>query len=475
HNNLPIEVEGSVGFIRQWGNTPQFVLKGVSWSDLTAENFAPIQDDHLREDASAVLAWENGTAPTRPNTVYLRSHEIGLQEEADFDPKTDKISFMYYGNRGENSEVEEIDRGVRFYSNVTGQSMLLKGVKFSDLDGSHFEARMSWLKEDDSPARMGLREAMPDLAIPAGNVFSREGIPVAGLEDRDLAYLQGFDKPYTPVAGPLLPVSKDPMASEDYKPVGQPAPTGGHQHNHSDGTHSDMMMAGGETADSVSSPMLPMIPSVADSVTDSSAPTTSPIMPLRDLAAQGSTGLLDLDTAYMGKGTFYGATGAGNAGYDEVPASQRGMLTAINRRQWDNSEASGAFLQVSGPKQRNGQADPITVMVVDQLPDRGNGLDLSVEAFAKVANPVDGVVNLDYALASPDDSFTTPYGNKIGDGLIVDRLADSNPYWPAVRLMNHRHPVESLELVAEGGELLPMKRQSYNVFVLEQGIGEPLT
>ena len=184
--------------------------------------------------------------------------------------------------------------------------------------------------------------------------------------------------------------------------------------------------------------------------------------------------MLDLDTSYTGKGTFYAATGAGNAGYDTVPASQRGMLTAINRLQWDSSEASGAFLQVSGPKQADGSADPITVMVVDQLPDRDDGLDLSAEAFAEVANPVDGIVNLDYTLASPDDSFETPYGKKIGDGIIVDRLADSNPYWPAVRLTNHRHPVENLELVAEGGELLPLERQSYNVFVLEQGIGGPL-
>ena len=151
------------------------------------------------------------------------------------------------------------------------------------------------------------------------------------------------------------------------------------------------------------------------------------------------------------------------------------MITALNHVQWNNSEASGAFFQVSGPYQRDGKADPITVMVVDQLPDRGDGLDLSAEAFAKVGNPVDGIINLEYELVSPADDFTTPYGHQIGDGIIVDRLAESNPWWAAVRLTNHRHPVQGLDLITDGGEIAPLERKSNNIFVLEQSIGGPLT
>ena len=98
--------------------------------------------------------------------------------------------------------------------------------------------------------------------------------------------------------------------------------------------------------------------------------------------------LLALNTTYTGRGTYYGATGAGNAGYDIVSLNKRDMITALNRLQWKNSEGSGAFLRVSGPYQRIGKADPFTVMVVDQLPDRGDGLDLSVEAFVQLPSMV---------------------------------------------------------------------------------------
>ncbi|MGK7947757.1 MAG: expansin EXLX1 family cellulose-binding protein [Xenococcaceae cyanobacterium] len=190
---------------------------------------------------------------------------------------------------------------------------------------------------------------------------------------------------------------------------------------------------------------------------------------------QSGSEWLEIDRTYTGKGTYYGATGAGNAGYDVVELDQRGRIAAINRQQWNNSEASGAFFEVSGPYQREGNAEPIDIMIVDQLPDRDNGLDLSAEAFAGVADPVTGVVELEYNLISPADDFVTPYGNRIGDGIIVDRLAESNPYWPAVRLINHRNPVQSLALVTDDGQTLPMERQSNNIFVLEQGIGQPLT
>ena len=183
---------------------------------------------------------------------------------------------------------------------------------------------------------------------------------------------------------------------------------------------------------------------------------------------------LEINKTYTGTGTYYGATGAGNAGYDVVEMDQLGRITALNRKQWNNSEGSGAFFEVSGPYQREGKADPITVMVVDQLPDRDNGLDLSAEAFAQVADPISGVVELQYDLVSPADNFVTPYGNRIGDGIIVDRLTESNPYWPAVRLTNYRNPVEGVALVTEDGKTLPMERKSNNIFVLEQGIGEPL-
>lgn len=175
---------------------------------------------------------------------------------------------------------------------------------------------------------------------------------------------------------------------------------------------------------------------------------------------------------YQGRATFYDAAnpagGKGNSGYDNLSGSALAGITAINNVQWNGSEASGAFLQVSGPKQREGAA-PIIVQVSDLLYERADGLDLSEEAFFQVADPIDGVVNIEYELISPDDNFVTPFGYSIGQGIVVEGIPESNPYYGALRLNNHRNPVESVDLLGEDGSEIPLDRGSDNRFVLNSG------
>lgn len=181
---------------------------------------------------------------------------------------------------------------------------------------------------------------------------------------------------------------------------------------------------------------------------------------------------LTLGTEYQGRATFYDAAnpagGKGNSGYDVPSGSALAGVTAINNVQWNGSEASGGFLEVSGPKQREGAA-PIVVQVSDQLVERADGLDLSAEAFAKVAEPVDGIVNIEYELIGPADSFVTPYGYSIGQGIVVEGIPESNPNYGALRLNNHRYPVESVDLLTEGGGTVPLSRGSDNRFTLDTG------
>lgn len=181
---------------------------------------------------------------------------------------------------------------------------------------------------------------------------------------------------------------------------------------------------------------------------------------------------LESGQTYQGRATFYDAAnpagGKGNSGYDVLSGDALAGITAINNVQWNASESSGAFLEVSGPKQRDGAA-PIIVQVSDQLYERADGLDLSAEAFFEVAEPVDGVVNIEYKLVSPDDNFVTPYGYSIGQGIVVEGIPESNPYYGAIRLNNHRNPVESVELLEEDGSLVPLERGSDNRFVLNTG------
>ena len=180
---------------------------------------------------------------------------------------------------------------------------------------------------------------------------------------------------------------------------------------------------------------------------------------------------LSLGETYQGRATFYDAAnpagGKGNSGYD-IPYGNLEGVTAINNIQWNGSEASGAFLEVSGPKQREGAA-PIVVQVSDLLYERADGLDLSAEAFAKVADPVDGVVNIEYELIGPGDDFQTPYGYSIGQGIVAEGIPESNPWYGAVRFNNHRYPIESVELIEDDGDKVALQRGSDNRFTIGNG------
>lgn len=196
-------------------------------------------------------------------------------------------------------------------------------------------------------------------------------------------------------------------------------------------------------------------PSIYDDIYTSSNPDLDPELELKN---------------YQGRATFYDILefndGRGNSGYDVPAPNERHKITAINLVQWNGSEASGAFLEVSGPKQREGEAPPLIVQVVDQLPERADGLDLSKEAFPKIADSIEGVVNIDYNLVGPPDDYLTAYGYRIDQGIVVEGIAGTNPYYAAVRLNNHRYPIESIDLLTDDENLIALERQSDNKFVL---------
>ena len=201
-------------------------------------------------------------------------------------------------------------------------------------------------------------------------------------------------------------------------------------------------------------------PSTSDSIISFSNPNLSPNMSL------GKT--------YQGRATFYDAAnpagGKVAGGYDNISGSALGGIVAINNVQWNGSEAAGGFLEVSGPKQRKGAA-PITVQIADLLYERADGLDMSAEAFAKVADPVSGVVNIEYKLVDPGDNFRTPYGHTIGDGIVVESISGANPYYGAIRLNNHRYPVESVQMLTEGGGKVALNRDKDNRFFVNDKSG----
>jgi expansin (peptidoglycan-binding protein) len=158
---------------------------------------------------------------------------------------------------------------------------------------------------------------------------------------------------------------------------------------------------------------------------------------------------------HEGIATYYYATGAGACGFDPSPEDL--MVAAMNAEEYDHAAYCGAYVHVVGPK------GEVTVRIVDLCPgcDAGH-LDLSQEAFARIANLSQGRVAITWQVVSPELAGPIAYHFKDG----------SNQWWTAVQIRNHRNPIARLEYLRAGGDWAEVPRTSYNYFVqTEPGMG----
>ncbi|WP_394845951.1 hypothetical protein LZC95_00625 [Pendulispora brunnea] len=154
-----------------------------------------------------------------------------------------------------------------------------------------------------------------------------------------------------------------------------------------------------------------------------------------------------------GVATYYAANGGGNCSFDPTPNDLD--VAAMNHEQYAGSAACGACAAVQGPKGK------ITVRIVDQCPECARGhLDLSKEAFAKIANVDDGRVPITWQTVACDVSGNVAYHYKDG----------SSQYWTAIQVRNHRLPIRKLEIRTSSG-FVEAPRKDYNYFVAEKGAG----
>ena len=170
HNFIVVDTPEGVGFRSPWtGETA--VLQGVSLGQLTVDNFAPIINDHLRQDLSGALAWERGITAA-PNTVYVRSHEVGQVNTVAFNPVTDVVDFRYYGTR-EQIYMSDSPDGVIIGNAGTGQALILNGVTKSQLTAKNFVFHFAQAREDSLYKQLGFA-SLPDAQI------KPQGVPFAG-------------------------------------------------------------------------------------------------------------------------------------------------------------------------------------------------------------------------------------------------------------------------------------------------------
>ncbi len=146
--------DGTAAIVNPWADQVQ-AIQGLGWSDFSLDNFGIVGNEHLRQDIGAVLSWEQGIGARQSDTVYVRSHQFGVQEVInDFDPQTQKLNFLYTGTR-ERLSVIDTEQGLLIRFEPTDQSILLAGVQRTDLIGANLEFHHDQVMEDNLEVPFG--------------------------------------------------------------------------------------------------------------------------------------------------------------------------------------------------------------------------------------------------------------------------------------------------------------------------------
>jgi expansin (peptidoglycan-binding protein) len=161
--------------------------------------------------------------------------------------------------------------------------------------------------------------------------------------------------------------------------------------------------------------------------------------------------LVDLD----GVATYYAADGSGACTF---PASADRMVVALAAPNWAGSAHCGRCLEVWGPEGR------IVVRVVDLCPECPSGhLDLSAEAFDRIADPPQGIVPV--AFRSIECPVTGNLRLYLAEG--------SSVWWVGLQVRNHPYAVSTVEF-RQGGIWYAGVRQPWNSFQLPAAFPEPI-
>lgn len=158
---------------------------------------------------------------------------------------------------------------------------------------------------------------------------------------------------------------------------------------------------------------------------------------------------------YRGVATAYEA-GDGNGACLYGPSGDM-MIAAMNHTDYESAKACGAYVLV---RAANGAS--ITVRIVNEcpLPCAPGQIDLSHQAFSKLANLSVGRLPITWTLLSPVASGKISIRYKTG----------SSPYWCGVQAIGHRNPLAALEVrTAKGWRKL--HRTEYNYFLSTDGSG----
>lgn len=172
-------------------------------------------------------------------------------------------------------------------------------------------------------------------------------------------------------------------------------------------------------------------------------------------ASASLTGRIRPGVTYNGVATEYAAAD-GNGACLYGPAANM-MIAAMNYTDYENSKACGDHILV-----RASNGATVTVQITNEcpLPCAPGQLDLSQQAFAKIADPSAGRISVTWQLLSPGDAGTISFRYQTG----------SSQWWCNIQTIGQRNPVATLEVhTSSGWTQLP--RTSYNYFQSAHGAG----
>ncbi|KOV99436.1 lipoprotein [Streptomyces sp. NRRL B-1140] len=192
--------------------------------------------------------------------------------------------------------------------------------------------------------------------------------------------------------------------------------------------------------------------------TPSARPSPTATRPAAPRPVSGTAplaGRIKPGTTYDGVATHYDAKdGDGACLYGPSPDL---MVAAMNHTDYETSQACGAYILV---RAANGAS--VTVRITNEcpLPCAPGQIDLSKEAFAKLAGLSAGRIPITWSLQSPATSQTLSIRYKTG----------SSPHWCGIQVLGHRNPLARLE-VRTGSGWTRLTRTDYNYFLSPGGTG----
>lgn len=156
-----------------------------------------------------------------------------------------------------------------------------------------------------------------------------------------------------------------------------------------------------------------------------------------------------------GKATFYDL--AGGTGNCSMRAPADDLYVALGNSEYRAAAACGGYLQVTGPK------GSVRVKVVDRCPECEPGhVDLSRKAFARIADPVQGIVPVRYR----------PVVDPSGQGRLSVQVKDgSSRFWVALLVDGAGNPLRKVEARTGGGAFQTLQRADFNFWIGEGGAG----